>query len=374
MLQRLLLDHFRNYDRQEIRFAPRVNCLLGQNGMGKTNVLEAIYYLSLLRSFRTNRNDNLMQFGANAFTLFGEVLDAQGATTRLGLVNSGVHDHAVSRQLQVNGTPVKRTSEFISRLLCTAFIPEDIEVIKGAPALRRRFLNIALCTTSPDYLAALQRFTSALHARNAMLKQPGKYPRATVTAYDHILVESGVTLEIHRSQCADALNRALERLSQDFFPDGRRLNVNYLSGCGFLAGPVTQEPEALRQTYRETLERNYDNDCRNGATRFGPQRSDLACLIDQRVSVHFGSEGECRAYAIALKLALLDLLRERRRGDEVTMLVDDVIGELDACRRDIFLRHLATSGQVIFAGTALPEGMPAPDKLFHVERGSVREA
>ncbi len=373
MLQRLLLDHFRNYDRQEIRFSPGVNCLIGQNGMGKTNVLEAIYYLSLLRSFRTNRNDNLMQFGANAFTLFGEVIDAQGGLTRLGVVNSGVHDHLVSRQLQVNGTPVKRTSEFISRLLCTAFIPEDIEVIKGAPALRRRFLNIALCTTSPDYLNALQRFTTALHARNAMLKQPGKYPRATVTAYDHVLVESGITLELHRSQCADALNGALERLSQDFFPDGRRLNVNFISGCGFLAGPVTQEAEALRQAFRETLERSYDNDCRGGATRYGPQRSDLACLIDQRVSANFGSEGECRAYAIALKLALLDLMRERR-GNEVTMIVDDVIGELDACRREIFLRHLATSGQVIFAGTALPDGLKSPDKLFHVERGSIREA
>ena len=124
MLKRLVLQHFRNYTHQEITFSPGVNALLGRNGQGKTNVLEAVYYLALLRSFRTVNLEYLTEYGSDSFSIFGEVGGSDGAI-RLGVANGR------ERRLMVDGVPVHRASEFISRFLCAAFIPEDLNMVKG---------------------------------------------------------------------------------------------------------------------------------------------------------------------------------------------------------------------------------------------------
>ena len=365
MLRRLVLDNFRNYSHQEVSFAPGVNAFLGRNGQGKTNLLEAVYYLSLLRSFRTSQLNYLVAAGKGGFTLFGEVEDGAGRVTRLGVANGG------ERRLLVDGVVVHRASEFISRLVCAAFLPEDLAFIKGAPALRRRFLNIALCQLSLPYMMALQGYNEALKSRNAMLKAPERYPRETVTAWDQVLVQHGSRLEAARQRCVRQLNEALTPLSAEFFPDGRQLTVGFLCGCAHLMGPCGEEEGEVAALYGAALAKSYERDCRDGSTRLGPHRSDLACLLDGRLLTHYGSEGECRTAAIALKLAALELLRAERGAGEITMLVDDVLGELDSVRREVFLAKLAASGQVLFAGTALPPGLPDDLRVFQVTGGRI---
>ena len=369
MLQRIVIDQFRNYRHQEVTLAPEVNALIGQNGQGKTNLLEAVYYLSLLRSFRTSQLSSLVAYGSQSFTLYGEVrseLDG-GRITRLG-VSKG-HE----RRLAVDGQPVRKASEFISRLVCAAFLPGDLAIIQGAPGVRRTFLNIALCQLYPDYLIALQAYNEALQSRNAMLKTPDRYPRATVTAYDQVLAQHGAHIEIIRQRFGEALNRAVQQQSELFFPDGRLLSVKFLSGIQFLLDGVAEDEATVNAKFLESLDKNFERDCREGSTRLGPQRSDLACQLNGKPLAQFGSEGECRTAAIALRFGVLELLREQKGQSEITMIVDDVLGELDAVRREAFLQQLTASGQVIFAGTALPPGFGENIKTFHVERGHIEE-
>jgi DNA replication and repair protein RecF len=366
MLSRLILDHFRNYDHQELRFAPGANLLIGSNGQGKTNILEAVYYLSLLRSFRTGQLEHLTQYGRQDFCLYGEVTDG----TAQGLTRLGVRQGR-QREFVVNGAKAARASEFITRLVCAAFIPEDLDIIKGAPGLRRRFLNIALCQLQPEYMRALQDSNNALKCRNEMLKIAQKYQRETVTAYDSILVQLATKIEFARRQLASQLNSCLESLSAEFFPDGRIMSVKFLTGCGMLMDEIKDDEAAFAAQYAKTLQNSYERDCRDRATRFGVHRSDLACLLDGRLLSNYGSEGECRTSALALRLAVTEILRQALGANSVTLLVDDVLGELDATRRDAFLQHIWAAGQVIFAGTHVPPGIPADAAVFSVARGQV---
>ncbi len=370
MLQRMVIDQFRNYQHQEVLLAPGVNALIGQNGQGKTNLLEAVYYLSLLRSFRTSQVNNLVAYGSQSFTLYGEVLHENdgGKLTRLGVSNG--HE----RRLVVDGQPVRKASEFISRLVCAAFLPGDLAIIQGAPGVRRSFMNIALCQLYPEYLLALQSYNEALQSRNAMLKTPDRYPRGTVTAYDQVLAQYGAHLEVKRQRFGEALDHAVRKQSELFFPDGRQLGVKFLSGIQFLLDGVDHDEPAVAAKFLEALDKNYERDCREGSTRLGPQRSDLACQLNNKPLAQFGSEGECRTAAIALRFGVLELLREQRGQAEITMIVDDVLGELDATRREAFLHQLVASGPVIFAGTALPPGFGDDLKSFHVERGTIAES
>ncbi|MBR4125062.1 MAG: DNA replication and repair protein RecF [Victivallales bacterium] len=369
LLQRIVLDQFRNYRHQELLLAPGVNALIGENGQGKTNLLEAVYYLSLLRSFRTSQVNNLVAYGSQSFTLFGEVLSEteSGRVTRLGVSNGR------ERRLMIDGQSVRKASEFISRLVCAAFLPGDLAIVQGAPGVRRSFLNIALCQLYPNYLIALQSYNEALQNRNAMLKTPDRYPRGTVTAYDQVLAQHGASIEVTRQRFGKALDQAVRRQSEFFFPDGRQLSVKFLSGIQFLLDGVEDDEAVVAAEFLDSLNKNYERDCREGSTRLGPQRSDLACQLNGKPLAQFGSEGECRIAAIALRFGVLELLREQKDQSEITMIVDDVLGELDATRRDAFLQQLVASGQVIFAGTSLPPGFGTDIKSFRVERGTVAE-
>lgn len=364
MLRKFTLNNFRNYERQTLEFSDGVNVLIGANGQGKTNILEAIYYLSLLRSFRTTQIAALLNSGQGTFSLYGEVMDATGNLTRLGV------SHGAERRLVVNGQNIRRASDFISRLICAPFLPEDISIIKGTPGNRRHFLDIALCQLSAVYLKTLIEFNDALKSRNAMLKTPGRYPKAVVTAYDQVMSQRAAFIEIQRHKFTAAMNEEVARQSKLFFPDGRTLAVNFVSGTGRLLENVLEDENALQEKYLKALDEAYERDCRDGATRYGPQRSDLACMLNGRQLATYGSEGECRTAAIVLKFALLEAFKKHHGASEITVLVDDVLGELDATRRKAFLEQVTSSGQVIFAGTSIPPEFPQNTCIFAIERGT----
>lgn len=366
MLHRLRLTHFRNYERLHLELSPGVNAFIGANGQGKTNLLEAVHFLSLLRSFRTTKNTLLPLGGTGDFSLYGEA-DAFPE----GLVRLGVR-YGSQRLLMVDGACVRRSSDFISRLVCAPFLPGDLAIVKGTPVLRRRFLDIALCQLSPVYLKAYQEFHEALKSRNAMLKTPAKYPRSAITAYDQILVEKAAIVEEHRRDLGENLHRALQQHSPLFFPEGRTMACTYLSGIGRLLERAPGSREEIQAKYAQCLEEAFPRDCREGMTHYGPQRSDLACLLQGKVLASYGSEGECRTAALTLRLAMLQLLRKQHQGRGVTILVDDVLGELDQIRQDAFLEQISQAGQLLFAGTALPKAFPAP-RVFTVENGTLRE-
>jgi DNA replication and repair protein RecF len=349
MLTRLRLLNFRNYDDCTIGFAPGMNILCGVNGQGKTNVLEGIYYLGLLRSFRTSQLLHLRQFGREFFLLNCEIRHSEGLPETLQV------SYGEERKLSINGNPCSKAMDFITRLCCVAFQPSDLEIVQGSPSLRRKFLDILLCQLSPEYLRQLQVFNTVLRSRNVMLKQLDKYPPITIRAYDHQLIKSGVFIEQARLAIVEQLNGKLESLSGHFFSDGRKISLRYYPGiCRAQKTPANSVDE-LTAIYSETLDNGYDRDCQNGSTRYGPHRGEMGCLLGDTSLTFYGSQGECRVSMLALRFAQARLLEEKRGAEDVLLLVDDVLGELDGSRRKAFLQELVASKQVIMTVTAIPD-------------------
>ena len=365
MIERLRMHHFRNYDAQDVDFAPGLNCLLGPNGQGKTNLLEAVYFLSLLRSFRTSDLNHLRQWNANVFLLRGVVREGNDCVTDLQI------SYGEERRLKVNETLVYRASDFINHLLCVSFIPEDLSLVQGSPAERRRFLNIAISQTDPAYFRHLQAYQDALQSRNLMLRQPEKYSHQTVAAYDAMLAREGAELESARIGFAQSLRQFLEELSPQLLGAGQELSLNYLSRLGPLMQEEDQDTQALETKFRENLARTLENDLKRGSTSIGPHRSDFTCSLNKVRMNNFSSQGECRIASLALRMACLKRLQKMAGNERVTILVDDVIGELDATRRASFFQVLQNAGQLLFACTELPHFPYPVDKVFSVSGGRI---
>ena len=367
MISRIRLLNFRNYDDCTVEFSHGLNCLVGRNGQGKTNVLEGIYYLSLLRSFRTSNINELRQWDRNFFMLHGSVSSEIDLNTELEVT------YGAERRLMLNGSKVYRASDFINKLVCVTFIPEDLSMVLGTPSVRRRFLDIAISQISPEYLRHLQAFTVALKSRNTLLKEVDKYSRNTVTAYDTVLAKEGAFIEIERLKFSKTLNSRLEAFSDELVGDDRRLSINYMMRLnGFrLQSFDDQGVGEIEKSILENLEKNYEKDVDRGNTSIGPHHSDFTCLLGGVNMSSFASQGECRLCSLALKLGCLSIVKETLGSNGVTLLIDDVIGELDSRRRTSFFNAVNGIGQTIFACTELPFGLPRADRVFRVNLGTV---
>ncbi|MBQ6472135.1 MAG: DNA replication and repair protein RecF [Victivallales bacterium] len=366
MLSRLQITRFRNFDQAEVSLAPGFNCLVGRNGQGKTNLLEAVYYLSLLRSFRTSEINDLRQWKAALFSLKATIVDSSGLETELFV------GYGTERRLKINETPVYRASDFINQFLCVSFIPDDLRLVQGAPQLRRRFLDIAASQASPEYLRHLQAYQEGLHSRNVMLRNQQKYPRAMITAYDKSIAREGAFLEYARRDFVCQLNGILSEQSPILLQDDRRISLKYLSRInGILLQESNGTQEELEQLLLKTLTENYQRDCVQGYTTAGPHRADFSCLLGNVSMQRYSSQGECRLASLALRLACLRLLAEKRGSGSITLLIDDVIGELDFQRRTAFFNMISGLGQCLFACTELPPSLPRPDRVIKVSAGSL---
>lgn len=361
ILSRLRLYQFRNYGRAEAQFQPGVNLIVGENGQGKTNVLEAIFYLSLLRSFRSSQIGALRQWERDAFALEATLVD----------ISSGRHCQTLSvsygqrRSLQIDGASVTRASEFINQLMCIVMGPEDIHLVKGAAGVRRRFMDIFLTQWAPGYLADLQRYVQALRSRNAMLRQPRKYGPTTLQSYEALLVQHGAALTEARARFCRALSEVACQVFSRLSGDGGELAVQY--GSNIWRGERTEAVASeTAQKMTTLLAQSRDRDRREGRTTHGPHRDDLAFLLDGRSLAGFGSQGQCRLASIAIRLGSGELLLSRSgEPADVVYLVDDVTGELDPTRNAAFLADVVRGRQVFLATTHTPDVLPVEPASVH---------
>jgi DNA replication and repair protein RecF len=371
-LSQIRLRRFRNYTQLDLELPPGLTVLVGENGQGKTNILEAVYYLSLLRSFRTTQIAALHQAGTKGFFLGATVLaeDQRESTHTLGV------GYSETRRIRRDGKQVRKASEFINAFLCVALVPEDIQLVKGPAAERRRFLDITLSQLDCSYLTHLQRYAAALRARNAMLKDTDRYGALAVTAYDHILTESGAALIHSRRKYVEFLAQRVEASPATHIAgDDAKLTLRYLSA---VSRDLPDEASAgeIRAAFSEALSRSADRDRQEGYTRYGPHRDDLLILLGSSRLDGFGSEGQCRLAALSLRItAGHSLVAAAGTGRAVVLLVDDVLGELDRRRRERVLDLVCKAGQALLTCTEIPDCLPAtPAAVFRVERGQVVRA
>jgi DNA replication and repair protein RecF len=371
----LCLRRFRNYTELAVSFSPGINLIHGRNGQGKSNIIEAVCYLGLLRSFRTHRVASLRQWGASDFFI-------SGAFTPIGdeLPFTLSVEYGERRILRWNDQPVGRASEFINRFLCVPFVPEDIALIKGPAGGRRRFMDIVMAQIDSTYLVELQRYQIALRERNAMLRDPARYSASALHAYDRILARCGAGILAKRAVFQQDFNEVLGEVSSCLRPHGGgRFSLRYACGIPSIqalaaVGDAEREIRELTRVLLDHLHNGIEQDRREGSTRCGPHRADLTFLLDGRPLYLYGSEGECRLAALALRLGSVRLLSRTRTGMEhgITLLVDDVVGELDARHVASFLEALGRASQVLITCTEpSSELLRTAAAIFQVENGKV---
>ena len=331
-LAHLRLRDFRNYARLDVDFSPGFHVLLGDNAQGKTNILEAIYLMATLRSFRGVGGAQMIRHGAKGYFVGGQA------------VGQGDHEikiywSARERKLALDGQPVKRLADYFGVLRTVVFCTEDLQLVKGAARARRRFLDLLLAQTQAGYLPLLQRYMTAVRNRNALLKQRNP-DEATLESFSAEMVKLGVELIRARRELVPKFSPLARLAYRRIANDAEDLRLEYL--------PSVKNDFAVELAQSRARERAFR------ATVVGPHRDDLQLLQNEKSAAQFGSEGQKRTLAIALKMAQAEFLAGRY-GSPPVLLIDDVMGELDLKRRSGFLPLLdqarKTSGQVFMTCT-----------------------
>ena len=332
-LAHLRLRDFRNYTRLDVDFAPGFHLLLGDNAQGKTNILEAIYLIATLRSFRGVGGAQMIRHGQKGYFVGGKV------------VGQGEHDikmywSSPERSLSLDARPVRKLTDYLGVLRTVVFCTEDLQLVKGAARSRRRFLDLLLSQTHQGYLPLLQRYTRALRSRNALLKHPRPDPVA-LDSFSRELVKSGEEIIRLRRELVPKFSPLARLAYRRISSEAEELRLEYQPSVKQDFGVELAQSRERESAYRSTL--------------IGPHRDDLQLLLNDRSAAQFGSEGQKRTLAITLKLAQAEYLTVLH-GSPPVLLIDDIMGELDAKRRVGFLpllqRAQQSSGQVFMTATA----------------------
>lgn len=353
------IHRFRNLGETRLDWGQGFNVIWGRNAQGKTNLLEAVYLLGHLKSFRGARAAELIQDGAGAARISGLVS------------SSGVH-HQLELTLEERGlTPrldgkvVPRLSQFLGTVRPVLFTADELGLLKGAPAGRRALLDRAVLQADPTYLDRVQTFQRVLRQRNQLLKE--RAPAAQLVPWDEALIQSGARLRSDRSRYLQRLQPLLRRLGEEI-GDGEEIGLLYRHAAGDAAEAETQ--------LRRDLQRLQGRERLLGQTLAGPHRDDPEPLVGNRPLKLFGSQGQVRSFLLAFKAAqLLDL--ESLLGEPPLLLLDDLASELDAGRQASFFAFLRRRrGQVLITTThpaTLGPAVCPQARYFRVSQGKIEE-
>jgi DNA replication and repair protein RecF len=353
---RLSLRDFRSYEAAELRPGPGLTVVAGRNGAGKTNLLEALYFACTGRSCRTANEREVVRFGAALTRLELEAEDEQGRHQ----VSVGFQPGEPKR-LRADGAPVERLTDSPARPLVAVFLPDRLDLVLGAPALRRAHLDQVVAALWPARAAARREYSAALAQRNALIAavRAGRAGRGSLPAWDAALARHGIELMRDRRE-------AVERLRDRFAAHAAALG---LEGEVELAYRPRSRAKTADELAAELAERT-EGDLGRGFTGHGPHRDELALRRDGRELRSYGSRGQVRLGLLALLLAEREELATER-GAPPLLLLDDVMSELDAARRGRLVEVLRASGQSVVTATELSH-VPGADEPG-IERVAIAE-
>lgn len=357
-LRRLTLQNLRNIPFAEFEFAERQQFFVGQNGQGKTNLLEAVGFFTALRSFRTADASLLIAQGKREGAVAARFEhEKQGSTQVVITLRPG------GKEVTCDGERLTRLADFLGRFPTVVFSSQDQQLVRGAPALRRRWLDLALAGTDRSYLYSLTNYHRALAGRNQLLKRQA--PAAELAAFEAPLAEAAAALVAARRAGVDLLAPRVAAAYAALSADAEPANIVYTADTA----PGAGDPEA----WRAHFEKQRVRDLQFRGTLTGPHRDDLALGIGDRTARDYGSEGQQRSLVLALRLAQVDHVWAAT-GVQPLLLADDVLGELDPARRRRFWIALGEQRQILATGTELPAAELGAWEIFRVAGGTFTTA
>ena len=370
----LTLEHFRNYGTLAVEPGPGLNIFVGRNAQGKSNLLESLYLLATSKSSRAGKDTELIQFGQPQTRIIADVRRAKNSDIALELTLSQTEKKAA----RINGVKHTRLAEVIGQLNAVLFDSGDLEIIRGEPSVRRRFLDLEISQTSPRYVLALGAYRKTLEQRNRLLRdlRDGHAPasaRQSLPAWNESLTQHGARLVERRRLFLDRLAQ-LASETHSVLSDGRdTLEVCYLPS--FPLGDLT-DAAGIQARFSEELAAVSGEEAARGTTVRGPQRDDIAFLVNGQDCRGFGSQGQQRTVALSLKLAERRLIEELV-GEPPLLLLDDVLSDLDDARRALLFELTAEAGsQTFLSCTNLRAFSPAVlerASVYQVTAGTVEK-
>jgi len=367
---------WRNLADADVDLSPRVNVLVGGNGQGKTNWLEAVQYLALGRSHRGSRDEEIVRFGGGHFYVRGVGQEDGGQALS---IEAGFTPPR-SKRIKVDSRPVARLSDLMGSLACVSFGPEDTELARGAPQLRRRYVDYAIAETSRAGLQELSDYRRVVQQRAAVLRD-GRLAGAEVerglAAWDEEQVRIGVAVVERRSHALAALApRAQEAFAS--LGSGLRLRLRYAVHATGRSYDAETELGALQAdlsegrvatAFRDRVRERRTAERARGQSLVGPHRDDIEMTLEGRDLRRFGSQGQCRAAAIALKMAQAGFVGAER-GDRPVVVLDDVFAELDERRASALWAVVCERYQTFLAVPRRSDAqLGQGDAVFRVEAG-----
>ena len=328
-IKKLNLKNFRNYENQEINFCKNINIFYGENAQGKTNIIEAIYMLSIGKSFRASRDiETIMINKENSLIeCFFEKED------RDGKVKIEINK---KKNILVNGVKIKKLSELLGNINIVIFTPDDIEILKGGPQNRRRFLDIMISQLKPNYIYNLNMYLKTLEQRNNYLRQIREEQKdeKMLEIWDEKLAEYAIKIYKYRKEYINNIDNKIKNIHKEITNNKEEIKIEYISEC--------QEKEK----YINLLKQRRKLDIIKGYTTKGIHRDDFKIFINNKELSIYGSQGQHRTAILSLKISELQIIKDEI-GEYPILLLDDFMSELDNNRRKNLLKYMKDAQVII---------------------------
>ncbi|WP_163969265.1 DNA replication/repair protein RecF [Oceanobacillus halotolerans] len=368
-IDQLTLKHYRNYEKLDVTFDDKINVIIGENAQGKTNLMEAIYVLAFTKSHRTPREKELIQWNEEYGKIEGR-LTKRNQSIPLEIILS-----TRGKKAKLNHLEQKRLSDYIGAFNVVMFAPEDLTLVKGPPQIRRRFIDMELGQIQPRYIYHLGQYQKILKQRNMLLKQMQRkevQDKTMLSVLTEQLAQHAATLLERRFLFLELLRKWARPIHDGISRQLEDLEIQYNPTVD-----VSEEAnkEIIETVYLNKFQEIEEKEIERGTTLCGPHRDDLTFYVNQKDVQTYGSQGQQRTTALSVKLAELELIYNEV-GEYPTLLLDDVLSELDDYRQSHLLNTIQGKVQT-FVSTTSVDGINHSTlqnaELFRVHNGTVEK-
>jgi DNA replication and repair protein RecF len=371
ILQRLVLETFRNHEKTRIECSSGVNVFLGENGEGKTNILEGISYLCLARSFCATNDTVVMNVNGKSFTVTGNFLSDGKIVYEVRVSFDKLQNQKV---ITVNKEKIDRASSLIGQLPVVILSPEQSSITNGSPSERRRFVDFIISQSSRTYLESLIEYRRIVKQRNKILSDimfTHKENSVAIESWSENLIQTGTVLIRKRMEFVEDFQNLVSDSYANLAGAAEQPGITYMPSFEFTAG----DKKSIEGIFRQALQKHYQEECHIGYSVVGPHRDEFTFWINKRDTKNFASQGQHKTFLVALKLAEFFYLKERC-NETPMLLLDDVLSEMDGRRSQRLLEETAKLGQVFITSTDerslnwRPVSSSRPLKFF-VKQGAI---
>ena len=331
-IEKLNLMNYRNYSQLNLSLHPKMNIIVGSNAQGKTNIIESIYYFSIGKSHRTNKDYEIINWNKeNAYMKGNFIKNNQDQIIEIGISNNQ------NKKVKSNGLLLEKVGDLLGKVHIVLFSPEDLKLIKEGPIERRNFLDREISNIKPQYYYATLEYNKILQQRNHLLKKimSNQSLRETISVWNEQLIDVGMKIIQTRIYFLKKINSMAKKIHSEITDNKENLELYYQSTI--LSSQ--EDIKNIQHLFRKKLEKNINLDIKRGSTSIGPHRDDIKITINKTDIRPYGSQGQQRTAALSLKLAIFKLIHSEV-GEFPILLLDDVMSELDQNRQRKLIEYI----------------------------------